>query len=143
MGMVNNILQKKGNKIFSVAPGDTVYSALEQMYEKNVSALLVMENDRLAGIFTERDYARKVILKGKSSKETMISEIMTKDLITIPPEYTIEDAMRLMTGKFIRHLPVLEGDKLVGLISIGDVVKFHIEEQKFIIGNLENYIKGS
>lgn len=140
MGQIRNILQVKGQVIFSVAPGTTVYNALEKMFEKNISALLIMDNDTPAGIFTERDYARNVALKGRSSRETMIEEIMTKELITVTPEFLIEDAMRLMTNKFIRHLPVLENNKLIGIVSIGDVVKYLIEEQKFIIGSLENYI---
>jgi len=143
MGKISHILQKKGNKIISITPDTIVYNALELMYERNVSALLIIENDKLAGIFTERDYARKVVLKGKSSKEIPVSEVMTSNLITITPDVTVEEAMRMMTGKFIRHLPVFEEENLVGLISIGDVVKFLIEEQKFIIGSLENYITGS
>ena len=143
MGKIRNILQSKGIKIFSVSPGTIVYSALEIMFEKNVSALLVMENDYPVGIFTERDYARNVALKGKSSREIPIDEVMTKNLITITPDTTIDEAMRLMTTKFIRHLPVMEEDKLLGIVSIGDVVKYVIEEQKFIIGNLENYISRS
>lgn len=143
MGKVKNILHVKGNIVFSVTPDTIVYHALETMFEKNVSALLVMENEYPVGIFTERDYARKVILKRKSSKKTLIKEIMTSSLITVSPDYTIEDAMRLMTNKFIRHLPVMEENKLIGIISIGDVVKYVIEEQKFIIGNLENYITGT
>lgn len=117
-----------------------VYHAIERMCEKNIGCLLIVENGRLEGIFTERDYARKLILKGKSSKTTPISELMTENPITVTPDNSIEDCMNLMTGKFIRHLPVVEGDKLVGLISIGDVVKHIIEEQKGIIEYLENYI---
>ena len=143
MGKVRNILQTKGNIIFFVSPDTIVYNALEIMFEKNVSALLVMENEIPVGIFTERDYARKVILKNKSSKKTLIKEIMTDELISVTPDFTIENAMQLMTTKFIRHLPVIEENKIVGIISIGDVVKFHIEEQKFIIGSLENYITGT
>ena len=142
MGSVNHILRAKANAIFSITPDTVVYEALELMVEKNVSALVVMENEKLAGIFTERDYARKVILVGKASKETRIEEIMTEDPITVSPESTIDDCMRLMTNKFIRHLPVVSGDKLIGIISIGDVVKFIIEEQKFIIENMEHYITG-
>jgi CBS domain-containing protein len=142
MGSVNHILRAKANAIFSITPDTIVYEALELMVEKNVSALVVMENEKLAGIFTERDYARKVILMGKASKETRIEEIMTEDPITVSPESTIDDCMRLMTNKFIRHLPVVSGDKLIGIISIGDVVKFIIEEQKFIIENMEHYITG-
>ena len=142
MGKVNDILKTKGGTTFSITPDLTVYEALEVMVEKNVSALLVMENEKLAGIFTERDYARKVILKGKTSKDTLIGEIMTVDLITVSPDNTIDSCMRLMTSRFIRHLPVVAEDRLVGIISIGDVVKFIIEEQKFIIENMEHYITG-
>ena len=143
MGAVSNILEGKSKSIFSITPDTSVYHALELMVEKNVSALLVMEGDKLAGIFTERDYARKVVLKGKFSKETQIGDIMTKDLITVTPASTIDDCMKLMTGKFIRHLPVVEDNKLVGIISIGDVVRQIIEEQKSIIGHMEQYIAGT
>lgn len=143
MGVVSNILEGKSKSIFSITPDTSVYHALELMVEKNVSALLVMEGDKLAGIFTERDYARKVVLKGKFSKETQIGDIMTKDLITVTPASTIDDCMKLMTGKFIRHLPVVEDNKLVGIISIGDVVRQIIEEQKSIIGHMEQYIAGT
>ncbi|HTF28625.1 MAG TPA: CBS domain-containing protein [Flavitalea sp.] len=144
MGTVSNILRTKTNNKFSVTSYTSVYDALVLMYEKNVSALLVLEGDKLAGIFTERDYARKVILRGKASKETLIAEIMTKkeDLITVSPDTSIDDCMRLMTNRFIRHLPVLVEDNLIGIISIGDVVKFIINEQKFIIENMEHYITG-
>ena len=143
MASVKNILEAKGNATFTITPGTSVYHALELMVEKNVSALLVMENDELAGIFTERDYARKVVLKGKSSKETPIGEIMTKELITVSPDSTIDECMQLMTGKYIRHLPVVDNDKLAGIISIGDVVRCIIQEQKSIIGHMEQYIAGS
>ncbi|TXK31175.1 CBS domain-containing protein [Pontibacter qinzhouensis] len=140
MGTVRHILQKKGHAILTIAPTATVFSALEMMVEQNVGALLVMEEAKFAGIFTERDYARKVILKGKASKETLIGEIMSEHPAVVSPDNTVEECMHLMTQKFIRHLPVLENNKLVGLISIGDVVKYLIEEQKFIIENLEHYI---
>ncbi len=143
MGTVSNILKGKDNVIFSIAPDTTVYHALEIMVEKNVSALVVVENEKLIGIFTERDYARKVALKGKASKETRIGDIMTEDLITVSPGSTIDDCMRLMTGKSIRHLPVLADGNLVGIVSIGDVVKHVIEEQKLIIENMGNYIHGT
>ena len=143
MGIVNSILKTKGNVTYSVTPDTVVYDALLLMFEKNVSALVVIENEKLRGIFTERDYARKVILQGKSSKETPIREIMTEDLLTVSSQTTIDECMRLMTNKFIRHLPVVEEDKLIGIISIGDVVKYIIEEQKFIIENMEHYITGS
>ncbi len=143
MGKVFNLLKTKDSHTFSVTPDTFVYNALELMFEKNVSALLVMENDKLVGIFSEKDYARKVILKGKASKETLIGEIMTRDLITVSPDSTIDECMQLMTNKFIRHLPVVEGSKLIGIISIGDVVRYIIEDQKFIIQNMEHYITGS
>ncbi|MFN2439048.1 MAG: CBS domain-containing protein [Chitinophagaceae bacterium] len=141
MATVDHILRTKNKTTFSITPDTIVYEALEMMVEKNVSAL-VMENEKLAGIFTEKDYARKVILKGKASKETLISEIMTDDPITVTPETTIDQCMQIMTNKFIRHLPVVKDDQLIGIISIGDVVKYIIEEQKFIIENMEHYITG-
>ncbi len=140
MGKVRNIIQTKGNAIFSVASTVTVYQALELMFEKNIGALLVIDDGKFVGIFTERHYARKLILKGKSSKETLIGEIMTERPITVTCDTTIDECMRTMTERKIRHLPVMEDNKLVGLISVGDVVKFIIEEQKFIIENLEQYI---
>ncbi|MBA2500265.1 MAG: CBS domain-containing protein [Chitinophagaceae bacterium] len=143
MGTVNSILKSKGYTIFSITPDIPVYNALEIMVEKNVSALPVIDNGKLIGIFSERDYARKVVLKGKSSKETSIGDIMTEDAITVGPGNRIEDCMELMTSKFTRHLPVIENDQLIGIISIGDVVKFMIEEQQFIIENMEHYIKST
>lgn len=143
MATVQNILDEKGGKVFSVPPGTSVYHALELMVEKNVSSLLITENEKLSGIFTERDYARKVVLKGKSSKETPVSDIMTANVITVTPANTIDECMKLMTGKFIRHLPVLENDKLLGVVSIGDLVRAIIHEQKFIIENMQQYIAGT
>ena len=141
MQKIKNILQKKSTEIFSVAPTVTVFAAIELMAQRNIGGLVIMENDNLVGIFTERDYARKLILKGKSSRDTMIGELMTKNLITVTPESSIEEAMSLMSNKKIRHLPVLgEDGKMVGIISIGDVVRFIIEEQKSIIEQLEHYI---
>ena len=143
MGAVHHILRSKGNSIFSIEPGASVYRALEIMQEKNVSSLVFMENQQLVGIFTERDYARKVILKGKSSRETPVGDIMSGNVITVTPDSTVDYCMQLMTEKFIRHLPVVENDNLVGLVSIGDLVKYKIEEQKFIIDNMEHYITGA
>jgi CBS domain-containing protein len=143
MATVKNILDSKGNAIFTITPDTTVYHALELMVEKNVSALLVMEAGKLAGIFTERDYARKVVLKGKSSRETAIGDIMTSNLITVSSASSIDECMQLMTGKYIRHLPVVDEEKLTGIISIGDVVRTIIQEQKSIIGHMEQYIAGS
>ena len=140
MGKVRDILKTKGRAVFSVEPSITVYSAIEQMCEKNIGGLLIVENGNLKGIFTERDYARKLILKGKSSKDTTISELMTKNPITVTPDNTIEDCMGVMSDKRIRHLPVVEDNQLIGMISIGDLVKHIIEEQKSIIEHLEHYI---
>ena len=142
MGKVRNILQTKGKVIISIEPQDTVYYALELMCEKNVGALLVLKEGRFAGLFTERDYARKVILKGKASKETLVGEIMTENVATVSPDTGIEECMQLMTRSYIRHLPVLEGQELRGVVSIGDLVKYIIDEQKFIIENLEHFITG-
>jgi len=142
MGKVRNILHNKGNAVFSVDPNMMVYRAIELMCEKNIGGLLIVEDGKLVGIFTERDYARKLILKGKSSKDTPIKDLMTSNLVTVTPDTSIDDCMRVMTGRKIRHLPVLDKGELVGVISIGDVVHFVIEEQKSIIEHLEHYITG-
>ena len=142
MGNVRDILKAKNHPIITITPHITVYEALKVMVDNNIGALLVTDDSKLVGIFTERDYARKVILLGKTSKDTLISEIMSQNLITVSPENTMEDCMQLMTNKFIRHLPVLENNELIGIVSIGDVVKYIINEQKFIIEHLEHYIKG-
>ena len=142
MSTVRNILQKKGNHVYSIHPDKSVYEALEELEENNLGSLVVVENGKLIGVFTERDYARKVILKGRSSKETLVRDIMSSRPIFVNPDNTLEDCMRLMSDKFIRHLPVLEDDQLVGVISIGDVVRYTIDEKDFIIGNLEHYIRG-
>jgi CBS domain-containing protein len=143
MGKIRNILQVKGNVVFSVDPSITVYKAIEMMSNKNISSLLIMDPfGKLLGIFTERDYARKLILKGKSSKDTQIGEIMTENPVTITSDNSIEECMQVMTDRFIRHLPVVDAGKVVGMISIGDVVSFIIDEQKGIIEDLELYITG-
>jgi CBS domain-containing protein len=141
MGKVRNIIQTKGNAIYSVPSTITVYQALEIMFEKNIGALMVIEADKFRGIFTERHYARKLALRGKSSKETTIGEIMTEQPVTVSCDTSIEDCMRIMANKKIRHLPVMENNKIVGLVSMGDVVRYIIDEQKFIIENLEQYIQ--
>ncbi|MCH9007716.1 CBS domain-containing protein [candidate division KSB1 bacterium] len=143
MKFVNQLLKDKGRDVWSVAPDAPVYQALELMAEKNCGAVLVLDQDKMVGILSERDYARKVILQGKSSKNTPVKEIMSSRVVYIRPEQTVEDCMALMTDKRIRHLPVLENRKLVGLISIGDIVRAVISEQEFIIHQLENYITGS
>jgi CBS domain-containing protein len=142
MPTVNDLLQTKGHTVWSVAPNTTVYEALELMADKNVGALLVLDGGRVAGIFSERDYARKIILKGRASRETPVREIMTERVVFVRPEQTVAECMALMTHKHIRHLPVLAGDEVIGVISIGDVVKAIISEQEFMIEQLENYISG-
>ena len=139
---VSRILNEKGNRIWSVSPDTMVFDALNLMAEKNLGAVLVIEGGKIAGIFSERDYARKVILKGKSSKETLVKEIMTEDVLFVRPNHSIEECMALMTDKHIRHLPVIDGEQLVGVISIGDVVKAVISDQEYTIKQLENYITG-
>ena len=141
MKYVAELLNKKGDDVWSVNPDTPVYQALELMSEKNCGTVLVLEEEKLVGILSERDYARKVTLKGKSSKDTPVKEIMSSEVVCIRPTQTINDCMELMTDKRVRHLPVMEGEgNLVGLISIGDVVKEVISEQKFIINQLESYI---
>ena len=139
---VKDILRVKGNTILSVAPDTIIFDALYLMGEKNVGALLVMENEKLVGIFSERDYARKIILKGRTSLDTEVREIMTLEVITVYPEETISECMILMSQKRIRHLPVVQCDKVVGVISIGDVVKYIIEEQELVIEHFKLYISG-
>lgn len=142
MKYVQDILKSKGSVVYSVDPHVMVYSAIEQMCDKNIGGLMIVENGKLVGIFTERDYARKLILKGKSSKDTPIKDLMTPNPFTVTPQSSIEDCMKLMAGKHIRHLPVEENGKLIGMISIGDVVKHIIEDQKSTIAHLEQYIAG-
>jgi CBS domain-containing protein len=143
MKTVAEILQSKGSSsIYSLGPNATVYEAVALMAEKNIGALLVMEGDKVAGIITERDYARKVVLHSRSSKETALREVMTPQVYYVRPDQTTEECMALMTSSRIRHLPVLDNGKLVGLISIGDLVKGIMSEQTFIIEQLQNYIAG-
>lgn len=139
---VKELLNQKGRDIYSVEPGETVYNAIAKMAELNIGALLVMENNKLAGIISERDYRNKVILKGRTSKETKVSEIMTKQVIRVAPSDSINLCMQLMTEKKIRHLPVVDGEDVTGVISIGDVVKTVIAKQKGEISTLRDYIGG-
>ncbi|HXX53535.1 MAG TPA: CBS domain-containing protein [Thermodesulfovibrionales bacterium] len=139
---IKELLKKKTSDIWSISPQASVYQALELMAQKDVGALLVIENDKLAGIFSERDYARKVILKGKASKETAVSELMTKSVYYVTPDNTLEEAMALMTSKHIRHLPIMNQGRLVNIVTLGDVVKRIISEQKLTIDELENYLTG-
>ncbi len=143
MTTVAQLLDDKGYAVWSITPEATVYAALTVMAEKDVGALLVLKEDKLIGIISERDYARKVILKGKYSKDTPVSEIMTSEVHCVCPEQTIEECMALMTAKRVRHLAVLAEDQLTGVISIGDVVKTVIVEKEFLIGQLEQYITGT
>lgn len=140
MKTVRDILNVKGNEVWSVEPGSTVFEALRRMAEKEIGALMVMDGTRLAGIISERDYARKVVLLGRTSPNTLVKEIMTTHVAYTHPQQSIEECMAIMTDKRIRHLPVIEDGKLVGLISIGDLVKSIISEQKFIIEQLERFI---
>lgn len=140
MTIVKQILDEKGRDIWSVGPDDSIFSALELMAEKNIGAVLVMERDQLAGIFSERDYARKVILLGKASQETPVREAMTSRVYAVRPDFSVEQCMALMTDKRIRHLPVMREERVVGVISIGDIVKAMISEQANKIQHLEDYI---
>ena len=140
MKTLKQLLQAKPHGILSVAPDARVFDALGLMAEQNVGALLVMEAGRLTGIITERDYARKVILKGKSSLDTPVREIMTDKVLCAHPDQSIEECMALMTDKRVRHLPVMDGNQLLGVLSIGDLVKEVISEQQFMIKQLESYI---
>ena len=140
MKTVQQILNVKPTQVFSVTASSSVLEALHLMMEKNISALLIIEEDQLLGIFTERDYARKIVLHGKSSAETSIREVMTADPITVKPSDSIELCVQIMTDKHIRHLPVSEGETTLGMVSIGDVVKFIIADQKLTISQLESYI---
>ena len=142
MSNVREILLEKGNAVWTISPDRSVFDALQLMADKNIGALIVTDQEKVIGIFSERDYARKIILKGKASKETSVSEIMTPVVVYVTLKETVEDCMNLMTDKRIRHLPVIEEEKLVGLISIGDVVKAIISDREFTIKQLENYITG-
>ena len=139
---VSEILHHKGTNVWSIAPEATVFEALQLMADKNVGALLVTQQERLVGIITERDYSRKVVLKGRSSKETAVKEILSGRVVQVGPLQTVEECMRLMTGHRVRHLPVLEGDKILGVISIGDLVNWIISAQTATIEQLQTYIAG-
>ena len=140
MKTVQQMLEAKTHKLLCIAPEAIVYDALKTMAHYDVGALVVLDGERLAGIFSERDYARKVILFGKSSRETLVREIMTDKVLCVRPDQTVDQCMALMTDKRVRHLPVLDHKKVVGVISIGDVVKEMISEQQFVIEQLEQYI---
>jgi CBS domain-containing protein len=141
-GNIGAILSQKGREIFSVTSDASVFDAVSMLAEKNIGALLVMDGDRLVGMVSERDYTRKVMLRGKRSRETTVTEIMSTDLKVVSPREAVQDCLRLMTDKRIRHLPVLDGDKVIGIISIGDLVKWVISCQSAAIAHLESYIHG-
>lgn len=142
MKSVRQLLEGKGYDVWAIGPDARVYDALKLMAEQEVGALLVLEGGGIAGIMSERDYARKVVLKEKSAIDTPVREIMTPNVVTVRPDQTLGDCMALMTDRHIRHLPVVQDDQLIGIISIGDVVKAVISEQELLIQQLENYIAG-
>ena len=143
MKRVCDLLRDKGRDIWSLTPDATVYEAIDQMAQKGVGALLVMEGERLVGIVSERDYARKVILKGKASREIQVREIMSHPVICVSPEQTVEQTMALMTDKHVRHLPVVVAETVVGVISIGDVVRSIIDDKEYYIQQLTTYVTSS
>jgi CBS domain-containing protein len=144
MRTVQDILRTKGTVVWSVTPDTTVYEALQLMAEKNIGAVLVLDEEGcVAGVLSERDYARKVILEGKTSRDTLARDIMSTRVVGVRPEQTIEQCMAIITDRHVRHLPVVDGDHVAGVISIGDVVKAIISQQEFMIGQLENYITGT
>lgn len=137
---VQQVLDRKTHRLLSISPDASVFDALTLMAEHNVGSLIVLDGERLCGIFSERDYARQIILLGKSSKETLVRDIMTHKVLCVRPEQTVDQCMALMTGKRVRHLPVLDHKKVIGVISIGDVVEVVISEQRQVIEQLEHYI---
>ncbi len=142
MSTVKQLLENKGHDVWGVSPDTSVLEAIKKMADKQVGALLVLDHGKPVGIVSERDYARKVILQGRSSQETPVKEIMTTRVVCARPDLNVEECMAIMTDKRIRHLPVMEGDQVLGMISIGDLVKAIIAEQQFIINQLERYITG-
>ncbi len=142
MESLHQLLDRKGRDIYAVGPDDQVYDAIHKMAEKEVGALLVMQDDKLAGVISERDYARKVILEGKASKTTPVAEIMSSEVITVSLSDSVDECLRRMTKHRIRHLPVVDGEKVVGVLSIGDLVKAKMVDQQHQIESLEQYISG-
>jgi CBS domain-containing protein len=143
MYRVKDVLRNKGDQVWSVSPDATVRDALQEMAERNIGAVLVMDQGHLAGIFSERDYARKLELRGLHADKTPVGEVMTRQVVGVRPDDTVEECMAIMTEKRIRHLPVVDGGEVAGLVSIGDVVKSIISEQQFLIEQLELYITGT
>ncbi|MDP3936892.1 MAG: CBS domain-containing protein [Deltaproteobacteria bacterium] len=142
MKRIKQVLNTKGADVYSIDMNECVFDAIKLMAEKEIGALVVTDGEKLAGIISERDYTRKVILKGRTSQQTRVEEIMTSDVITVHPKQTIKECMSLMTQHRIRHLPVIEGERLIGMLSIGDLVKAIIAEQQFTIEQLQSYIRG-
>jgi CBS domain-containing protein len=142
-GTIDAVLELKGHDVWSVTPDQTVFEAIRVMAEKNLGAVLVMENGLLVGMLSERDYTRKIAIKGKSSKETLVREIMTTSLVTVTPQHTVQECMRLMNDNHVRHLPVVEEERVVGVVSIGNLVNWIISAQNVAIGQLEDYISGT
>src|SRR5438477_10535431 len=142
IGTISEILTQKGATVWCISPEATVFEAIQLMADKNIGAVLVTEQDKLVGILTERDYTRKVALKGKSSKQTAVKEILTGEIIHVSPAHTVDECMRLMTAHRVRHLPVLEGDQILGILSIGDLVNWIISAQSSAIQQLQTYIGG-
>lgn len=140
MATVRQILETKGTTVWCIHPGDSVFDAISRMSDRGIGALLVTENDTPVGIITERDYARKVILQGRSSRETPVREVMTERVVYVDPETTVQDCMALMAGKGVRHLPVLDGDRLAGMLSMRDLLAAIIDDQRYTIEQLERYI---
>lgn len=140
---ISSILNQKGSHVWSISPNATVFEAISLMAEKNIGALAVLKDDRLLGTISERDYTRKVILLGRSSQQTPVSDIMTRDLVTVSPQDSVQESMRLMTQHRRRHLPVLDGTRLVGMLSIGDVVNWTIGVQNVAISDLEHLVAGT
>jgi CBS domain-containing protein len=140
---VRDVLKRKGQDVWSITPDTTVYRAIEVMADKHIGALLVIVNEELVGIVSERDYARKVVLKGRSSKETRVEEIMTSPVISVEPQHMVDECMRIVTDNRIRHLPVTENGKVIGIVSIGDLVNWIISAQHQTIQQLQDYITGN
>ena len=143
MTTVRHLLAQKGYEICSISPDDSVFDAIKMMAEKNIGSLVVIEDGRLVGIITERHYARNVVLKGRTSPQTRVREIMQTNVVCVRRDHTVEECMAVMTSKLVRHLPVVDDGKLLGIVSIGDLVKSTISDQRFVIEQLEHYISGT